>query len=100
VEESTDLDTRLTCGHVESEYEVNLKKIEDITGEKLGKTDDNIGMVLYFMPWFLDVSGAEQKEIEALIVRNNRLVALAKEKNCKPILSIVRTEETSAVSDH
>jgi hypothetical protein len=72
VEESNDFDTLLTCDHLVAEYKVNLEKIEDISGERLDKTDDNVGWIL-FMPLFLDLSGSEKKEIEALITRNQRL---------------------------
>lgn len=91
VAESTDLDAHLSCDHVESEYRVNLEKIQDLTGEKLGKTDDNIGWIL-FMPLFLDLSGAEKQEIEALVNRNDHLVELAEQKGCAPLAPIVTSK--------
>lgn len=81
VDEINSVDYLLSCDHLVSEYEVNLEKIEDITGERLDKTDDNIGWILV-MPLFLDLSGSEEKEVEALVTRNRRLVDLAQEKNC------------------
>ena len=84
VEEVNNFDALLSCDHLVSEYQVNLEKIGDITGERLDKTDDNVGWVL-FMPLFLDLSGSEKKEIEALVGRNQRLAGLAKEKNCEDL---------------
>jgi len=84
VQEVNKFDALLSCDHLVSEYQVNLEKIEDITGERLGKTDDNVGWIL-FMPLFLDLSGSEKKEIQALVGRNQRLVDLAKEKNCEDL---------------
>ena len=88
VDEVNNFDSLLTCDHLESEYQVNLEKIEDISGERIDKADDNVAWIL-FMPLFLDFSDSEKKEIESLIIRNQRLVDLAEEKNCEDLTPIV-----------
>lgn len=87
VEEVNNFDDLLSCDHLVSEYQVNLEKIEDISGERIDKTDHNVGWIL-FMPLFLDLSGSEKREIEALSSRNQRLVDLAEEKNCEDLTPI------------
>ena len=84
VQQVNNYDAILSCDHLVSEYKVNIAKIEDITGERLDKTDDNVGWILV-MPLFLDMSGSEKEEIEALVNRNQRLVDLARDKGCEDL---------------
>lgn len=74
-------DEKLSCAHVEAEFEVNKQKLIELGDERSDKTAYNIATVLW-SPLFLDFSGSEKEEIEALHRRNNRLAELAKDKGC------------------
>ena len=84
VAERIALDANLTCQHIVNELENNLKKAQAITGEKGDKVGYNLGILLV-SPFFLDFSRAQQKEIESLHKRNERLMVLNEEKGCAPL---------------
>lgn len=84
VAESSATDAVLTCDHIVAEFRVNLARMDDLAGEREGKVNDNIGWLLIY-PVFIDLSVAEQTEIEALLARNRRLIELAGEKACRPM---------------
>jgi hypothetical protein len=77
-------DGRLSCDHLEAEYDVNLKKAEALVGERSSETANNFGLFL-LSPIFMDFSGVEKKEIEALAGRNAKIIRLMNTKNCSDI---------------
>lgn len=85
VAEVSSLDNQLTCSHISGEYQVNNQRVTELIGEKGQKGGANIGMVLLLGPAslpFIDVSGSEKKEIEAITLRNKTLERLASVKSC------------------
>lgn len=74
-------DGSLSCAHIEAEFDVNKRKLVALGDERSDKVGYNIGTVL-ISPLFLDFSGSEKEEIEALHQRNKRLAELAKNKGC------------------
>lgn len=77
----TSLDARLTCAHHAGEYENNIKRLEELTGESREAFTNNLGFLLV-SPLFLDFSSTRRDETEAIIARNQRLEALMAEKDC------------------
>jgi|GEM_PF-1199423 len=94
VEVHRDTDVRLTCGHMDAEFHVNTNRIAGLTGERSHETTNNFGMLLV-APLFLDFSGTERKEIQALQQRNLRLIDLMTEKECTDIPAIKQEKETA-----
>jgi hypothetical protein len=81
VEKVRATDNLLTCDHLAAEKNVNLVRARDLLKEKNAQEGNNIGMLL-FNPLFLDLSGTEKKEIEALHARNQKLDLLMLQKKC------------------
>ena len=86
--ETSSLDEYLTCSHIIGEQEVNINRVSELIDEKGQKGGANIGMVLLLGPAalpFIDMNGAEKKEIEAIAQRNKVLKELSLKKSCLPI---------------
>lgn len=77
-------DDLLSCDHLLAEYDVNLKKAAALLGERSSEIENNFGLLL-IAPLFLDFSGIEKKEIEALVLRNQELLRLMQANNCSDI---------------
>ena len=77
-------DDRLSCSHLAGEYENNLKRLEELTGESREKFRNNAGL-LVFNPLFLDLSDNLKLESEAILARNERLMALMATKDCPAV---------------
>lgn len=84
-----DIDPSLTCDHLKAEYDNNLKRRVELTGESADKVGNNIGILL-ISPLFLDLSDTQKVEVKALLARNGHLEELAKGKQC-PALSQIQT---------
>ena len=82
VAKTTSFDERLSCAHLESQLEVNETRLEALGLEARGVSDANAIRVIFVAPFQLDLSGAEQTEIDALNERNLVLVDLAEKKDC------------------
>jgi len=72
---NNDYDDRLSCDHLRAEREVNDSKLADLTNERKNDNNNNIGIAV-LDPIFLDLSGSERKEAEALTKRNGVLDGL------------------------
>lgn len=88
-------DDNLTCVHVVQELQSNSDRIADLRGEMKAQNDNNAGLLIV-SPLFLNVNDSEDKEVEALVARNQRLVVLAQEGSC-PVASAPSLEATSDV---
>jgi len=75
------IDSSLTCDHLKAEYDNNLKRRIELTGESADKVGNNIGILL-ISPLFLDLSDTQKIEVKALLARNGRLEELAQGKQC------------------
>jgi len=84
-----DIDPSLTCDHLKAEYDNNLKRRVELTGESADKVGNNIGILLV-SPLFLDMSDTQKVEVKALLARNGHLEELARGKQC-PALAPVQT---------
>lgn len=84
-----DIDPSLTCDHLKAEYDNNLKRRVELTGESADKVGNNIGILL-ISPLFLDLSDTQKVEVKALLARNGHLEELARGKQC-PALASVQT---------
>ena len=89
-----DFDDRLSCTHLSGEFENNLKRLEELTGESKEKFANNLGLLIA-SPLFLDFSDTQKREAEALLARNERLQALMTERDC-PAAEKAATDEASA----
>ncbi len=76
------LDARLSCDHLQGEYDNNRKRLAELQGEKKESGRNNAGF-LVTSPLFLDTQGTFKKETEALNLRNERLNALMAERGCE-----------------
>lgn len=74
-------DSQLSCAHLAGEYENNIKRLEELTGESREKFANNLGLLLV-SPLLLDFSDAQKREAEAIVARNKRLTVLMTEKDC------------------
>lgn len=77
----TDLDDRLSCAHHAGEYENNIKRLEELTGERREAFTNNLGFLLV-SPLFLDFTSTRRVEADALVARNQRLESLMTGKGC------------------
>lgn len=75
------LDSRMTCSHLQGEYDQHEKRLVELVGERKDKPVHNLGM-LVTSPLFLDLSKAQKKEAEAIYSRKERLEVLMSQKNC------------------
>ena len=82
VAKTTSFDDQLSCAHLESQLEVNETRLAALGLEAQGVADANAIRVIFVAPFHLDLSGAQQKEIEALQGRNMVLTDLAEKKDC------------------
>ena len=80
-----DIDPSLTCDHLRAEYDNNLRRRVELTGESADKVGNNIGILLV-SPLFLDLSDSQKIEAKSIIERNLHLEDLARQKNC-PVLA-------------
>jgi hypothetical protein len=76
---NNDYDDRLTCDHLHAERAVNDAKLADLVKERKNDNSNNVGIAL-IDPLFLDLSGAERKEADALAKRNAVLDGLIGKK--------------------
>lgn len=79
-----DIDAQLSCEHLKAEYNNNISRVAELTGESSDKVRDNIGLLLV-SPLFLDLSGTQKTEVKALNERNQRLKDLSVQKQCAPL---------------
>ena len=86
---NNDYDDRLTCDHLRAEREVNDSKLADLTKERKNDNANNVGMAVAY-PLFLDLSGAERKEAEALTKRNAVLDGMIANKCTLPAAPAAR----------
>lgn len=86
VQLTRDIDPSLTCDHLKAEYDNNLKRRVELTGESADKVGNNIGILLV-SPLFLDLSDTQKVEVKALLARNERLQQLAAKRQC-PALGV------------
>jgi hypothetical protein len=86
---NNDYDDRLTCDHLRAEREVNDSKLADLTKERKNGNNNNVGMAV-LDPLFLDLSGAERKEAEALTKRNAVLDGMIANKCTLPAAPAAR----------
>jgi hypothetical protein len=77
---NNDYDDRLTCDHLHAERGVNDSKIADLTQERKSANGNNVGTAVLIGPLWMDLSGAERTEAEALTKRNAVLDALIAKK--------------------
>lgn len=94
-------DGELSCAHLAGELDVNAKRLVELTGESKDKPIHNLGMMLS-SPLFHDLSPTQKNEAAALVARNDRLNALAKNKACElpiPSPSADETEMSEAVAE-
>lgn len=82
VAKTTSFDEKLSCGHIAAQLEVNETRLEALGLEARRVSDANALRVIFISPFYLDLSGAERKEIDALQERNIVLQELAEEKDC------------------
>lgn len=83
VKVTSPLDAQLTCAHIRAENDVNIARIQDLSGERGNAAANNVGAAL-FIPLFIDLSDSERQEMKALSDRNDVLRQLAQEKDCPP----------------
>lgn len=74
-------DDSLSCTHIRGEFDNNLKRLTELTGESEAKVADNIGFLLV-SPFFLDLSQTQKDEVRAIDARNARLRELAEVRLC------------------
>ncbi|HWK46111.1 MAG TPA: hypothetical protein VNT30_15425 [Stellaceae bacterium] len=72
---TTPLDGQLTCNHLSAELRVNQARIVELGQEKTHSNNNNAALfaaapVALALPIMIDVSHAEQKEIDALNKRD------------------------------
>jgi hypothetical protein len=80
-------DDRLSCAHLSGEYQNNIKRLAELTGEGEDKSSNNAGLLIS-NPLFLDFSGTLKREAEAILARNDRLLTLMAEKDCPGAASV------------
>lgn len=83
---TNDFDNQLSCSHLNGEYNNNLFRLEELTGESRDKFSNNAGMLLV-SPLFLDFSQTQKQEAEALLARNERIEQLLAARACPAIAS-------------
>ena len=91
VADTTSLDARLSCSHIQGEYEMNRRRLAELGEQEAGRGAANMGrMMTYGLVLgaaVLHESGALYRaEGAALQRRNVRLMSLAAEKGCQPLL--------------
>ena len=86
VQLTRNIDPSLTCDHLKAEYDNNLRRRVELTGESTDKVGNNIGMLLV-SPLFLDLSDTQKVEVKALTARNGRLEELARGKQCPALVA-------------
>jgi len=77
----TNLDTRLSCSHLSGEYNNHDKRLVELVGEERNRGRDNLGILLA-SPLFLDLSTTLKDEVEAINLRQDKLIELMKVKGC------------------
>lgn len=75
------VDTRLSCDHLQGEFNNNLKRLQELTQERRSAEANNVGWLLGG-PLFMDLSDTERQEATAILSRNERLTYLMKQKKC------------------
>ena len=88
-------DSLLSCGHLQAEHGVNQSRMAGLVGERDTEISNNFGFLLV-SPLFLDFSGTEQKEIKALVARNETLLEIMETKQCEDIPRAPETESEQA----
>ena len=97
VAKTTSFDDQLSCAHLESQLEVNETRLQALGLEAQGVADANAIRVIFVAPFHLDLSGAQQKEIDALQGRNMVLTDLAEKKDCAWLAERQAAVETQAL---
>jgi hypothetical protein len=72
-------DDQLDCAHLTAEKSVNTALARDLTGEQANDANNNLGQLL-LNPLFLNLSGSEQRELEAFAAREKVLDQLIARK--------------------
>jgi len=78
-------DEKLSCIHLEGEADNNQERLAELSGEKRNKPGENVALVVFVNPVFLDLSPAHKEEMTALFARNKVLLNLLENKNCKQV---------------
>ena len=76
------VDSKLSCDHLSAEQKVNKGKAVDLLDESNNDTTNNLGILIFVSPLFINLTDVQKKEIEALAKRNEHLEQLKTEKNC------------------
>ena len=77
---NNDYDDRLTCDHLHAERGINGSKLADLTKERKDANANNVGTALFMGPLWMDLSGAERAEADALVKRDAVLDGLIVKK--------------------
>jgi len=75
------VDARLSCSHLSGEYNNNGKRMVELVGEEGNRGRDNLGLLLV-SPLFLDLSSTQKDEVEAINLRQGKLIQLMNNKGC------------------
>ncbi|WP_027279998.1 hypothetical protein [Roseomonas gilardii] len=91
VADTTPLDAQLSCSHLQGEYEMNRRRLAELGEQEAGRGAANMGRIMTYGVVFgaavLHESGAPYRaEGASLRRRNARLMSLAAEKSCQPLL--------------
>ncbi len=91
-------DDKLSCTHLQGEFENNQKRLAELRGESSMKGANNLGM-LALNPlagaMFLDLSDTQKVEAKAIHDRSLKLIDLMKQRACDDI-PVVEEKEQSA----
>jgi hypothetical protein len=86
VAEQSELDNRLTCAHLQGEFQANQARLDELRQESGRRAVENVGVVLAFglIPggMAVDTGSTQRTEAESLQRRNARLQALMAERGC------------------
>ena len=80
-------DRHLSCNQIAAQIQSNNAEIERLAGQKGAKVAQNVaagiaGLVIPVLWFGMDFKDAAGQEAQALMSRNNNLVALARDKKC------------------
>jgi len=88
---TTSLDSKLSCTHLNGEYQNLDKRIIELTDERDSRRINNVGLLLS-SPLFLDLSGTEKKEATSIVERQEQLRVLMQSRSCPEYAAIVENK--------
>jgi hypothetical protein len=89
-------DAQLSCTHLAGEYANNMKRLDELLGERKDKTSANIGLLIA-NPLLLDLSDTQREEAQSIESRNQRLIELMTVRDCRmPDDAMVNSDEAGA----